>query len=146
MENKAFEMDLFPIFTHKSREFMDLLTRETDLLQKYDLDAALELLPLKQTYATEHQQIFRQIMEPDFLAQMSPPQLALLKELANELKDTLTRNEEALRIVHTVQEGIFHEITNSIKGIEAPVCQYAKNKRQVVNTTPFSMSLINQKI
>lgn len=146
MINNAYDPLLINNFINKSEEFIDLLTQETTLLQTYDLDRALELLPLKQSCAAEHQNLLNNLTKSISFDQLSKSELNPLKLISSELNEALLRNEEALTIVHQVQEGIFNEITNAIREQESSVCQYAQDKRQNVNVTPITLSVINQKV
>lgn len=150
MENtpkiSAFNQQLFDELIKSSREFTDVIEKETAYLKNHQLDQALSLLSQKRECAGGHQDLILTCSEQWEWKLVPAPQMEMLREVFDRLSCVLTENEKMLKLVHTVHEGVMTEVTKMICQDQAPVCQYTKNRRQTMNKSPVSMAVMNKTV
>jgi len=141
-----FNRFLFDELLEKSRDFVQIIEEETAYLKSHELDHALSLLPRKKQCASFHQELIEKFTKEQDWKVVPLSELKLFKELLDQLTKALIENEQTLKIVHAVHEGVMTEVTRVICEVQAPVCQYTKKRRQTVNKSPVSMAVMNQTV
>lgn len=129
-----------------SKSFLSLVAEETRFLETHQMNQALSLLPQKEALANQHAQSVDTYSKGEEWKNCSLVELNDLKEILDHLRETLIQNQKALSLVHTVQERIMSKITQAIRNQDAPIYHYSKDRRQGINSSPVSISAINERI
>lgn len=129
-----------------SKKFLTLVNEETSLLESHQMNQALKLLPQKEELAHCHAQCVEVYSQGEQWKKCSLEELGELRTVLDDLKEILIKNQKALALIRSVQEGIMNKITQAIRDEGAPVYHYSKDRRQGINSSAVSLSAFNERI
>ena len=129
-----------------SKSFLSLLAQETRFLESHQMNQALGLLSQKEVLANQHAHCVDAYSQGEEWKNCSLEELNDLKDVLDDLRETLIQNQKALSLVHSVQESIMGKITQALRDQDAPIYHYSKDRRQGINSSPVSISAINERI